>query len=82
MLDKRAWNETTSNCRRLQIALTLGNHPAVDFMVISPSGQSFSVDVKGLSSLNGWIVRRQEPRAQPEPSAKSKIQDLGEALPP
>jgi hypothetical protein len=27
-------------------------------------------------------VRRQEPRAQPEPSAKRRIQDLGEALPP
>jgi hypothetical protein len=51
-------------------------------MVVSPSGQSFSVDVKGLSSRNGWIVRRQEPRAQPEPSAKRRIQDLGEALPP
>jgi hypothetical protein len=46
-----------------QVALTLGNHPAVDLMVISPSGQPFSVDVKGLSSRNGWIVRRQEPRA-------------------
>ena len=76
------WRESTSNCGRLQVALTLGNHPAVDFMVISASGQSFSVDVKGLSSRNGWIVRRQEPRAQPEPSAKRRIQDLGEALPP
>jgi hypothetical protein len=47
--------------REYQVALTLGNHPAVDLMVISPSGQTFSVDVKGLSSRNGWIVRRREP---------------------
>ncbi len=51
-------------CKRgYQVALTLGNHPAVDLMVISTNGQPFSIDVKGISSRNGWLVRRQEPRA-------------------
>lgn len=47
--------------RNYQVALTLGNHPAVDLMVISPSGRSFSIDVKGNSSRNGWLVRRHDP---------------------
>jgi hypothetical protein len=49
-------------CKRsYQVALTLGNHPAVDLMVISPNGQRFSIDVKGVKSRAGWLVRRHEP---------------------
>jgi hypothetical protein len=33
--------------RNYQVALTMGNHPMVDIMVISPGGIQFSVDVKG-----------------------------------
>jgi hypothetical protein len=42
--------------RRYQVALTLGNHPAADLIVISPEGLPFSVDVKGLSSPNPSLV--------------------------
>jgi len=35
-------------CRRkYQVALTLGNHPETDLMVVSPSGVQFLVDAKG-----------------------------------
>lgn len=45
-------------CKRdYQVALTLGNHPAVDLMVRSPSGRQFSVDVKGLHKRNFWPVQ-------------------------
>lgn len=45
-------------CKRgYQVALTLGNHPAVDLMVQSPNGTKFTVDVKGLQGRNPWVVR-------------------------
>lgn len=45
-------------CKRgYQVALTLGNHPAVDLMVVSPEGRSFKVDVKGQYRRNFWPVR-------------------------
>jgi hypothetical protein len=48
-------------CRRgYQVALTLGNHPVTDMMVVSPAGTLFRIDVKGLHSRNGWIIRRRE----------------------
>src|SRR2546430_6266653 len=51
-------------CKRdYQVALTLGNHPAVDLMVISPNKQSLQIDVKGLYRPNYWQVRKQEPRS-------------------
>lgn len=44
-------------CRRgYQVALTLGNHPMVDLMVVSPGGTSFLVDVKGQYKSNFWPV--------------------------
>jgi hypothetical protein len=50
-------------CKRdYQVALTLGNHPAVDLMARSPSGTHFSVDVKGLYKRNFWPVQLQAPR--------------------
>jgi hypothetical protein len=43
--------------RNYQVALTLGNHPETDLMVISPTGWAFKVDVRGLYRKNFWIVR-------------------------
>jgi|SRR5665213_1046782 len=45
-------------CKRdYQVALTLGNHPAVDLMVVSPNGTQFLIDVKGLYRPNFWQVK-------------------------
>jgi hypothetical protein len=43
-------------CRRdYQVALTLGNHPMIDLMVVSPKGTPFLVDVKGqYQEPNPW----------------------------
>lgn len=48
--------------RRYRVALTLGNHPAVDLMVQSPGGTQFSVDVKGLHERNFWPVKAKRPQ--------------------
>jgi len=43
-------------CRRsYQVALTLGNQPSVDIMVMSPNGYQFKIDVKGLYRPNYFI---------------------------
>jgi hypothetical protein len=48
-------------CKRdYQVALTLGNHPAVDLMVRSPKGVQFTIDVKGLYRRNPWAVKEKE----------------------
>ena len=50
-------------CKRdYQVALTLGNRPMVDLMVISPQGQAFVIDVKGLYQRAFWGARKQRPR--------------------
>jgi hypothetical protein len=50
-------------CKRdYQVALTLGNHPAVDLMVVSPKGIQFLVDVKGLYRPNFWQVQPKKQR--------------------
>ena len=41
-------------------ALTLGNAPAVDLLVISPKGVQFAVDVKGQSTRNFWLLQNRE----------------------
>ena len=46
--------------RNYQVALTMGNHPRVDLMVISPSGMKFAVDVKGLYKRNWWLITEKE----------------------
>ena len=44
-------------CKRgYQVAITMGNHPLIDLMVISPKGASFLVDVKGQYKPNFWPV--------------------------
>ncbi len=40
--------------RGYEVALTMGNHPNKDMMVVSPGGQHFAVDVKALSKKNYW----------------------------
>jgi hypothetical protein len=48
-------------CRRgYQVALTLGNHPTIDLMVVSPNGNPFFVDVKGQYRNNFWPVKPKE----------------------
>jgi hypothetical protein len=48
-------------CKRdYQVALTMGNHPRVDLMVISPRGTKFAVDVKGLYKRNWWLITEKE----------------------
>src|ERR1700730_6909236 len=50
-------------CKRdYEVALTMGNHPAVDLIVISPKGVPFCVDVKGQYRRNFWPVRQKEKR--------------------
>src|SRR5438552_8696780 len=39
-----------------QVALTMGNHPEVDLMVISPKGEQFLIDVKGLYTKNFSVI--------------------------
>jgi hypothetical protein len=44
--------------RGYQVALTQGNHPMIDLMVLSPKGHSFLIDVKGLHLKNFWQIRQ------------------------
>jgi hypothetical protein len=46
--------------RNYQVALTMGNHPVVDLMAISPKGKEFLIDVKGLYKPNYWPVKKRE----------------------
>jgi hypothetical protein len=45
-----------------EVALTLGNHPSVDLMVVSPDRRPFLIDVKGLYRRNYWVVKRKAPQ--------------------
>jgi hypothetical protein len=40
------------------VGFTLGNARATDMLVLSPSGQSFPVEVKGLARPNYWLVKK------------------------
>jgi len=45
-------------CKRgYEVAFTMGNHPSIDLMVISPKGRRFSIDVKGQYKPNFWPIR-------------------------
>lgn len=46
-----------------EVALTLGNHPRFDLVVISPAQKHFGIDVKGLYKKTYWPVRQQQPRS-------------------
>ena len=43
-----------------KVAFTLGNHPGVDLMVISPKGRMFKIEVKGVYKPNYWQMRKRE----------------------
>ncbi len=43
------------------VSLTFGNAPVADLLVQSPEGKQFTVDVKGQSTRNFWIIQRREP---------------------
>ena len=46
-------------CKRgYQVAFTMGNHPVIDLMVISPNETQFAIDVKGQYRRNFWPVRQ------------------------
>ena len=46
-----------------EVALTLGNQPAADLLVVSPRKKTtFQIDVKGLHEKNYWQIRKQDPR--------------------
>ena len=42
------------------VALTNGNAEFADLLVKSPNNQHFSVDVKGMSTKNWWLVKQRE----------------------
>jgi hypothetical protein len=44
------------------VSFTFGNAPVIDLLVVSPQGEHFMVDVKGLSSKNFWLVQEHEPQ--------------------
>ena len=50
--------------RGYQVALTMGIHPVIDLMVVSPKGISFLVDVKGQYQKNIWTVRLNKARGK------------------
>jgi hypothetical protein len=45
------------------VALTHGTAVEADLLVVSPGGQQFMIDVKGLSSPNFWLIRERPARA-------------------
>jgi hypothetical protein len=42
------------------VTLTFGNAPVIDILAQSPKGVQFSVDVKGQSTKNFWLIQRRE----------------------
>lgn len=43
------------------VSLTFGNAPISDLLVQSPLGNHFTVDVKGQSSKNFWLIQPRKP---------------------
>ena len=43
------------------VSLTFGNAPVSDLMVRSPGGHHFTVDVKGQSTKNFWLIQPRTP---------------------
>jgi hypothetical protein len=52
-------------CKRgYEVSLTMGNTtPIADLMVVSPKGEMFLIDVKGLYRRNPWLVKRKRVQA-------------------
>ena len=53
-------------CKRgYEVSFTMGNStPVADLMVISPGGEMFLVDVKGLYRSNPWLIKRKPDNAR------------------
>jgi hypothetical protein len=53
-------------CKRgYEVSFTMGNTtPLADLMVVSPRGEMFLVDVKGLYRINPWLIKRKPVRAK------------------
>jgi len=52
-------------CKRgYEVALTMGNHPVIDLMVVSPNGVPFLIGVKGQYRKNFWPVRLRKARGK------------------
>ena len=53
-------------CKRgYEVSFTMGNTtPTADLMVVSPSGEMFLVDVKGLYRTNPWLIKRKPKNAR------------------
>lgn len=50
-------------CRRGHlVALTLGNAPRTDLLVVSPGETHYRVEVKGLAASNFWLIQPHEPQ--------------------
>lgn len=45
------------------VALTLGNAPRTDLLVVSPAGVNYHVEVKGLAAPNWWLIQPGEVQA-------------------
>jgi hypothetical protein len=47
-------------CKRgYEVSFTMGNTtPTADLMVVSPGGEMFLIDVKGLYRTNPWLIKR------------------------
>jgi hypothetical protein len=43
------------------VSLTFGNAPVSDLLVQSPTGKHFTVDVKGQSTKNFWLIQVRKP---------------------
>ena len=52
-------------CKRgYEVALTMGNYPVIDLMVVSPKGVPFLIDVIGRYKKNFWPVRLKTTRGK------------------
>src|SRR6516164_8541835 len=52
-------------CKRgYEVALTMGNHPVIDLMVVSPKGVPFLIEVKGQYKKKFWPVRLNKARGK------------------
>ena len=47
-----------------EVAVTMGNHPVIDLMVVSPKGVPFLIDVIGQYKRNFWPVRLRKARGR------------------
>jgi hypothetical protein len=53
-------------CKRgYEVSFTMGNTtPTADLMVVSPGGEMFLIDVKGLYRTNPWLIKRKPNNAR------------------